>query len=144
MTETTAPEAPKRAGRPRGSPKTGGRRKGVPNRTNAITRDFIIKEGAPIAFLCNVVKGRRFTSAKEPGDAKRVHVFPTMDQRLRAAEILARKVTPDLKSQAALHAQQGEVKAAIRLLEDFLVETADPSARDSASAYLVRLRSRLH
>ncbi len=45
---------------------------------------------------------------------------------------------------AAHHAQQGEVKAAIRLLEDFVVETADPSARDCAAAYLVRLRSRLH
>ncbi len=117
MTETTAPEAPERAGRPRGSPKTGGRRKGVPNRTNAITRDFIIKEGAPIAFLCNVVKGRRFTSAKEPGDAKRVHVFPTMDQRLRAAEILARKVTPDLKSQELTGKDGGPVTVT---LLDFL------------------------
>ncbi len=45
---------------------------------------------------------------------------------------------------AALRARQGEVKAAIRLLEDFVVETADRRARDSAAAYLARLRSRLH
>ena len=45
---------------------------------------------------------------------------------------------------AALHARQGEVKAAMRLLEDFVVETADPRARDRAAAYLARLRSRLH
>ena len=68
----------------------------------------------------------------------------------RAAEILHTMVliAPDHAAirceLAALRARQGEVKAAIRLLEDFVVETADPSARDSAAAYLVRLRSRLH
>jgi regulator of sirC expression with transglutaminase-like and TPR domain len=45
---------------------------------------------------------------------------------------------------AAPHARQGEVKAAIRLLEDFVVETTDRRAGDSAAAYLARLRSRLH
>ena len=45
---------------------------------------------------------------------------------------------------AALRARQGEMKAAIRLLEDFVVETADQRARDSATAYLAKLRSRLH
>ena len=68
-------------------------------RTNAVTREFIIKEGAPIQFLCGVVRGRRFTSAAQLGDNKRAHVFPTLDQRLRAAEILSRKTVPDLKSQ---------------------------------------------
>ncbi len=75
MTEERATEATKRKpGRPKGLPRTGGRAKGTPNRTNQITRDFIVKNGAPVAFLCSVVKGRRFTSAKEPGDAKRTHV----------------------------------------------------------------------
>ena len=45
---------------------------------------------------------------------------------------------------AALRAQRGEMKAAIRLLEDFVVETADDHARNSATAYLAMLRSRLH
>ena len=45
---------------------------------------------------------------------------------------------------AALHFQLGEVKAAIRLLEEFVVETTDRHARDSVAAYLARLRSRLH
>ena len=68
----------------------------------------------------------------------------------RAAEILHTMVliAPDQAAPrcelAALHARQGEVKAAMRLLEDFVVETADPRARDSAAAYLARLRSRLH
>ena len=99
MTET--PTTEKRGpGRPRGLGRVpgSGRAKGVPNKANAITRDFIIKEGSPIQFLCNVVKGRRFSTAKEPGDAKRVHVYPTMDQRLNAARILASKVMPDMKA----------------------------------------------
>ncbi len=68
----------------------------------------------------------------------------------RAAEILHTMVliAPDQAvprcELAALHARQGKVKAAIRLLEDFVVETADPRARDSAAAYLARLRLRLH
>jgi regulator of sirC expression with transglutaminase-like and TPR domain len=68
----------------------------------------------------------------------------------RAAEILHTMVliAPDQAAPrcelAALHAHKGEVKAAIRLLEDCVVETADPRARDSAAAYLARLRSRLH
>jgi regulator of sirC expression with transglutaminase-like and TPR domain len=45
---------------------------------------------------------------------------------------------------AALRARQGEVKAAIRLLEDFVAETVDRRARDTAAAYLDRLRSHLH
>ena len=99
MVETTT-EAPKRKpGRPKGTPRTGGRQPGTPNRKNQITRDYIIKEGAPIQFLCGVVRGRQFTSAVQLGDNKRAHVFPTLDQRLRAAEILSRKTVPDLKSQ---------------------------------------------
>ena len=118
MTEERATEATKRKpGRPKGLPRTGGRAKGTPNRTNQITRDFIIMDGAPIAFLCSVVKGKRFTSAKEPGAAERTHVYPSLDQRLRAAEILARKVTPDLKSQELTGKDGGPV--AVTLL-DFL------------------------
>ena len=63
-----------------------------------LTRDYVIKEGAPLAFLCGVVRGKRFTAAAEQGDGKRTHVFPTMDQRIRAAEVLSRKCLPDLKA----------------------------------------------
>ena len=68
----------------------------------------------------------------------------------RAAEILHTMIliAPDQAAPrcelAALHARQGEVKAAIRLLEDCVVETADPRARESAAAYLAKLRSRLN
>ena len=97
MTET--PDKPKRGpGRPKGLPRTGGRPKGTPNRTNQITRDFIVREGAPVDFLCKVVRGRRFSVADKPGDGERAKQYPTLDQRLAAARILASKIVPDLKS----------------------------------------------
>ncbi len=104
-------------GRPKGLPRTGGRAKGTPNRKNLVTRDYVIKEGAPLAFLCSVVRGKRFTAAVAPGDSKRAHVFPSLDQRLRAAEILSRKVLPDLKSQELTGKDGGPM--AVTLL-DFL------------------------
>ena len=63
-----------------------------------VSRDFIIREGSPIQFLCQVVRGRKFVSAKEPGGAERIVSFPTLDQRLAAARILASKVMPDMRA----------------------------------------------
>ena len=93
-------EKPKRnkGGRPPGYPASGGRRPGTPNKINQVTRDYVIREGAPLAFLCSVVRGKRFTAAAEQGDGKRTHCFPTLDQRIRAAEVLSRKCLPDLKA----------------------------------------------
>ena len=50
---------------------------------------------------------------------KRAHVFPSLDQRLRAAETLSRKVLPDLKSQELTGKDGGPM--AVTLL-DFLKE----------------------
>ncbi len=111
-------KAPKRKpGRPKGLPRTGGRAKGTPNRKNQVTRDYVIREGAPLQFLCSVVRGKRFTAAAEPGGKKRIHVFPSMDQRIRAAEVLSRKCLPDLKSTELTGKDGGAV--ALTLL-DFL------------------------
>lgn len=117
MTEDATTEPKRKPGRSKGYPRTGGRNKGTPNRKNLVTRDYVIKEGAPLAFLCSVVRGKRITAAAAPGDSKRVHVFPSLDQRLRAAEILSRKVLPDLKSQELTGKEGGPV--AVTLL-DFL------------------------
>ncbi len=117
MTETATGAPKRKPGRPMGLPRTGGRAKGTPNRKNLVTRDYVIKEGAPLQFLCSVVRGRRFTAAAEPGGTKRTHVFPSLDQRLRAAEILSRKVLPDLKATEVTGKDGGPV--ALTLL-DFL------------------------
>ena len=94
----TACSTKRRPGRPKGLPRTGGREPGTPNKKNQVTRDYIIKEGAPIAFLCSVAKGKRIQAALEPGDERGTWVAPTLDQRIHAASILAKKIVPDVKA----------------------------------------------
>ncbi len=96
MPETKAPKRP--PGRPVGHPKSGGRKPGVPNRKNAITRDYIIKNGCPLNILCQIAQGKKIQAADTESASKRVGIYPTVDQRLNAARILAAKVAPDLKS----------------------------------------------
>ena len=98
MAETAEKPKKNKGGRPKGYPASGGRRPGTPNKINQVSRNYVIRQGAPLSFLCNVVRGKRFTAAAEQGDSKRAHVFPTMDQRIRAAEVLSRKCLPDLKA----------------------------------------------
>ncbi len=75
----------------------GGRTKGTPNKVNAATRERIEREADPIGFLCRVANGEPIDAApvKEGEDA--VTVRPTLDQRLSAAQTLARKIQPDAK-----------------------------------------------
>ncbi len=96
MTDTATKKRPR--GRPKGTPKSGGRAKGVPNRDRTATVDRIMREADPIAFLCSVVRGGRFTAGPEPNSEAKTWVWPSLDQRLSAATVLARKVLPDVKS----------------------------------------------
>lgn len=98
MTEQTTKPAKRGPGRPKGYPRTGGRAKGTPNRASLVTRDYIVKDGAPVRVLCQIAAGRKMIAAASPGAKKREVAYPTLDQRLRAAEILAKKVIPDLRS----------------------------------------------
>ena len=111
MTETTSAVAvilepngstdkPKRKpGRPKGYPRSGGRQPGTPNKVSQLGRDFIIKRGAPIEILCKIAKGEKVLAAEDSARAaQRNGVFPTIDQRLAAARILAGKIVPDLRS----------------------------------------------
>ena len=72
--------------RPNGTPKTGGRQKGTPNRVNAASRDRIEQEADPIGFLIRIVRGEALEDEK-----------PSLDQRMNAARLLAGKVLPDLR-----------------------------------------------
>ena len=85
-------------GRPKGTPKTGGRKKGTPNRHTAQTRDRIQELGDPIAFLADVMNGKRMVAAGEPGDMKKTWVYPTLAQRVQVAETLLKKLLPDLRA----------------------------------------------
>ena len=95
------PEHLKRGpGRPKGRGKVpgSGRRKGVANRSTVQTREFIEAQADPIAFLCRVCRGLLQEAAQTPGDDKRTKVYPTLEQRLHAAGILAKKVIADQKA----------------------------------------------
>ena len=72
--------------RPKGTPKTGGRQKGTPNRVNAASRERIEQEADPIGFLIRIVRGESLDDER-----------PSLDQRMNAARLLAGKVLPDLR-----------------------------------------------
>ena len=75
-----------------------GRQRGVPNRTRAQTLERIECEADPIGFLILVARGLQFEAATEAGGTKKEKMFPSHDQRLDAAKVLARKVLPDTKA----------------------------------------------
>ncbi len=99
MTETA--EKPKRGpGRPKGLGKVpgSGRARGTPNKDRAATVERIMREADPLGFLAKVCRGDRMEAALEPGAKKKTWWFPTGDQRIVAAQTLARKVMPDMKA----------------------------------------------
>ncbi len=100
MVNTTISTAKKRPGRPRGLGKVpgSGRQKGTCNKDRAATVERIQKEADPLGFLCKVCRGDRMAAAAEPGAKKRTWWVSTGDQRITAAQTLARKVMPDMKS----------------------------------------------
>ena len=100
MTDLTT-EKPKRPpGRPKGLGKVpgSGRQKGTPNCKTVQTRDRIQELADPIAFLADVMEGKRMAAAGEPGDKKKTWCYPTIAQRVQAGETLLRKLLPDLKA----------------------------------------------
>ncbi len=89
----------------------GGRQKGTPNKVTAATRERIEKEADPIGFLCSIVQGEALKVAPAKNGAEQVEMYPTMDQRLSAAQALARKVQPDAKD-TTIQIDLPELKAA--------------------------------
>ena len=79
-------------------PPGAGRKKGTPNKLTQLTRAYITKEGCPIRLLCAIASGKPIKAAAEPGSTKWIKIIPTLMERLRAAETLARKIVPDMKA----------------------------------------------
>lgn len=79
-------------------PKTGGRQPGTPNRTTAATREQIAEMADPVGFLSSVVKGEKIASAPVKDAGSQVEAFPTLDQRISAARVLADKLLPNARS----------------------------------------------
>ncbi len=90
----------RKPGRPRGLGKVpgSGRKPGTPNSDRSATVSRIMKLADPIGFLCDVSRGVRMSAALAPGDAKKTWWVPTGDQRISAAQTLARKVLPDMRA----------------------------------------------
>ncbi len=97
MSETTTEKRP--PGRPKGYPRSGGRKPGTPNKATMVSRDYIIRHGSPVEKLCKIARGEKIMAAADSASAsKRDAVYPTLDQQLAAARILAGKIVPDMKS----------------------------------------------
>ncbi len=134
MTETTdkpAPGRPKGLGRVPGS----GRKKGTPNRSTAQTRERILELADPIAFMADVMKGKRMVAAGEPGDSTKTWCYPTLEQRHRAGEVLMKRLMPELKAQEIT----GDLRPMFTQIERTIVypkkpadATETPAADDSA------------
>ena len=85
------------AGRPKGLGRVpgSGRKPGTPNRTTAELREQITA-ARPVEFLIKVVEGRRIRIGPQAGPGEAGYAYPSLEQRLRAAELLMKKILPDL------------------------------------------------
>ena len=119
---------PKRGpGRPRGYPKSGGRKPGTCNKDRAATIEKIMREADPLLFLCKVARGDRMSAAGEPGESKKTWWIPTGDQRISAAQTLARKVLPDMKA-VEFSGDAPMISRIIRQIVDPLSSTSEAPA----------------
>ena len=90
-------------GRRKGTPKTGGRKKGTPNKP---TVDFVAMADAhgvhPGELMCRVIKGERIMALayanKETGEFVEHPIMPTLDQMISADKELAQYVYPKRKA----------------------------------------------
>lgn len=96
--ETDSKSAKRGPGRPKGLPRTGGRQKGTPNRLPAAQREVIASKYRPAEFLGRIVLGQRQRVGPPAGPGQPQYAYPTLAQRLQAAEILLAKTLPDLKA----------------------------------------------
>lgn len=133
MTTPTTDQPKRGPGRPKGLGKVpgSGRKRGTPNRDRAATIERIMKESDPIGFLCQVARGVRMAAAEEAGNKKRGWIFPSLDQRISAAQTLCRKVLPDMK--AIEHSgEQVRITKIIREIVDPGSEAAEAQANRQA------------
>ena len=94
------PEAqlPRKRGRPKGLPKTGGRKKGTKNWTHPEIRDELLEKSSALDVLADIVAGRQLYAGSAGSVGKPGWRYPTLQQRLQALQILLAKVVSDLKA----------------------------------------------
>lgn len=84
--------SPDRCARSRGRPK------GSPNKLSGELRQQIIDRYKPHEFIGRVALGMRIRLGPQAGPGKAEYVYPSIAQRMEAAQILLSKTLPDLKS----------------------------------------------
>lgn len=89
-------------GRPKGYPKTGGKKAGTPNLMSPEFRVWLLERAKPFELLASVCAGEEI----EDKDGRRK---PTMQERMRAAETISRKLLPDLRATELTGAEGGPV-----------------------------------
>jgi hypothetical protein len=72
-----------------------GRKPGTPNRTTAELREQITA-ARPVEFLTKVAEGRKIRVGPQGDPGAPAYAYPSLEQRLRAAELLMKKILPDL------------------------------------------------
>lgn len=90
--------APRKRGRPKGLPKTGGRQKGTKNHVTPDLRQELMQRANPVRFLADVMQGRRVRVGPQAGPGPVEWQYPSLDQRVKAANTLLSKLLPDLKA----------------------------------------------
>jgi hypothetical protein len=55
-----------------------------------------IKAARPVEFLIKVAEGRRIRIGPQAGPDKPTYAYPTVEQRIRVAELLVKEILPDL------------------------------------------------
>jgi hypothetical protein len=78
----------------------GGRKRGVPNKTNAATRERIEELADPVAFLSAIMNGEAAKAAVTKDADIAMEILPTMDQRMNAAKWLLDRLIPAAKGRA--------------------------------------------
>lgn len=105
-------------GRPKGHPKTGGKKAGTPNLMSPEFREWLMERARPFELLASICAGEEI----EDKDGKRK---PTMQERMRAAETITRKLLPDLAATALTGKDGGPIESVHRTgLPDERQETA--------------------
>ncbi|WP_119458540.1 hypothetical protein [Rhodospirillaceae bacterium SYSU D60014] len=75
----------------------GGRKPGTPNKATFASRTRIEQEADPIGFLTRIMRGEPVETAPTKDADQQVKAYPTTDQRIAAAKILADKLVPNAK-----------------------------------------------
>lgn len=76
--------------------KTGGRKKGTPNKGTAAIRERIESKADPVGFMISVMTGKEMDGTDDNGKA--IKIKPALSQRLHAAQWLGDKIAPSLKA----------------------------------------------